>query len=84
MIHANQIRSLFLDGCDTKEIARRFSITEAHAYNLLDTAKRAGYHVTVSAKSQARGRIRGARASSISNRKIPVTLPSISMLKDQI
>ena len=83
MIYANQVRSLFLEGLDTHEIARRFEISEGEAYNLLDEARKERFRVNhTSASSRKRGQIRGTLVSGIARRQVPVTLAAVSFLRE--
>jgi len=83
MIYANQVRSLFLEGLDTHEIARRFEISEGEVYNLLDQARKEGFRVNhASDSSRKRGQIRGTLVSGIVRRDVPVTLAAVSFLRE--
>ena len=82
-IYANQVLSLFLEGCNTHEIARRFEISEGDAYNLLDQARREGFRVNhTSQSSRKRGQVRGVLVSGIVRRDVPVTLAAVSFLRE--
>lgn len=82
-LHANEVRSKFLEGLDTAQIAEHFGITESEALDLLQEARKAKFSISPpSRKSMMRGAYRGSRSAAVSKRNVSVSLAPLKFLQE--
>lgn len=80
-VHANQVRSLFLEGLDSMQISKRLDISEAEVVDLLGAARSQGFAVNFTEEGKERGRRRGQFAAQLSRKDVKVTLPHVRCLE---
>ena len=78
--HANEVRSKFLEGMDTDEIAKHFGIEEYEAVELLQEARASKFKFNDTLKNK-RGSIRGVRAMHVAKTRKSVSLAPVKFLE---